>query len=153
MVAINLALNGAAVACADINEEGIDATLTAINELGGDAMSVPVNVGNSAQVRVAMADVYRKKGKISILINCAAIISYTHIEDCTDEEWTKIMQVNIGGYFNCLREIGPFMKKSGGRIVQFFVHRIQWLVFCRAAVYCIEICCYWTDQVHCRILG
>ena len=119
MVAIKLALNGATVACADINEKGIGETLTAINEIGGDAMSVPVNVASSAQVRQAMADVHQEKGKISILINCAAVISYTHIEDCTDEEWTKIMQVNIGGYFNCLREVGPYMKKSGGRIVQF----------------------------------
>ena len=119
MVAIKLALNGATVACADINEKEIGETLTAINELGGDAMSVPVNVASSAQVRQAMVDVHQEKAKISILINCAAVISYTHIEDCTDEEWTKIMQVNIGGYFNCLREVGPYLKKNGGRIVQF----------------------------------
>jgi NAD(P)-dependent dehydrogenase (short-subunit alcohol dehydrogenase family) len=117
-VAITLALNGAAVACADINEPGIDTTLKAISELGGEGFGVSVNVGDSARVRLAMAEVYQRKGKISVLINCAAVISYTHIEDCTDDEWTR-MQVNIGGYFNCLREVGPYMKKSGGRIVQF----------------------------------
>jgi len=47
-VAITLALNGAAVACADINEPGIDTTLKAISELGGEGFGVSVNVGDSA---------------------------------------------------------------------------------------------------------
>lgn len=119
MVAIKLALNGAVAACADLNQAKVEETVRTIKELGGEAFAVLVDVGNSVQVRKAMADVYQKAGKISILVNCAGIVSYTHIEDCSDEEWERIMNVNIGGYFRCLREVSPYMKKSGGRIVQF----------------------------------
>lgn len=118
-IAIKLASNGAIVACADINEKGIEETVEKIKKLGGEAIGVPVNLAESSQVKKAMADVFKKTNKISILINCAAVISFNHIEDCSDEEWEKIMHINIGGYFYCLREVGPYMKKSGGCIVQF----------------------------------
>ncbi len=72
---------------------------------GGKAFFEAVDVGSSSQVKKAMADVYKRAGKISILINCAAVISYNHIEDCSDEEWDRIMGINIGGYFHCLREV------------------------------------------------
>lgn len=118
-IAIKLAMNGALVACADLNEKGIKDVIKMVKDLGGEAFGVTVNIDESSQVKKAMEDVFKKTGKISILINCAAIISYNHIEDCSDEEWDRIMKINITGYFYCLREVGPYMKKSGGKIVQF----------------------------------
>lgn len=119
-VALNLALNGATVACFDINEQGLNETVKMITDKGGNAFGIKMDVGDSSQVKRAMEQVYNKTRKISILVNGAAIISYTPLEDCTDEEWEKIMHVNITGYFYCLREVFPYIKESGnGRIVQF----------------------------------
>lgn len=119
-VSLKLALNGATVACLDINEQGINDTVKMITDKGGKAFGVKVDVGDSFQVKKAMEEVYNKTGKISILVNGAAIISYTPLEKCTDEEWEKIMRVDITGYFYCLREAFPYIIRSGnGRIVQF----------------------------------
>lgn len=119
-IAQKLAINAAIVACVDINQEALEETVDLIKHEGGIAFAVKVDVGDSTQVKNAMAKIFDRTGKISILINCAAIISYNHIEDCSDEEWDRLMNVNIGGYFYCLREVYPYMVKSGGgRIVQF----------------------------------
>ena len=119
-VAIKFARYGATVACIDINEEALNKTVSAIKKEGGKAFSVAIDVGDSAQVKDAMAKVYERTRRITILINCAAIASFNQIENCSDEEWDQIMRVNIGGFFYCLREVHPYMVKSGGgRIVQF----------------------------------
>lgn len=119
-VAKNFAQHGATVACVDIDGAGLNDTVDSIVEDGGKAFALAIDVGDSAKVRDAMAEVYQHAGKITILVNCAAIASFNHIENCTDEEWDQIMRVNIGGFFYCLREVHPYMVKSGGgRIVQF----------------------------------
>lgn len=119
-VAIKLSLNGAIVACVDINDNENQKTVNLIKEAGGEGFSVHTDIGNSKSVKKMMKHVYDKCGKITILINCAAIVKFSPLETCRDEEWDKIIQINLTGQFYCLREVYPYMKKCGnGRIVQF----------------------------------
>lgn len=119
-VALTLARNGAAVACFDINAQGLKETAAQIESFGGRAMPVALDLSDSNRVREAMKAVDANYGGISILINCAAIIDYRSLQETTDDLWFKIMNVNVGGYFFCLREAYPYLKKSGkGRVVQF----------------------------------
>jgi NAD(P)-dependent dehydrogenase (short-subunit alcohol dehydrogenase family) len=119
-VAVLLAKNGAKVACLDINERGLDATVSAIREKGGEAMAIALDLAKSPEVKAAMARTSDAYGGITILVNAAAIINYQPFEETTDELWNTILGVNIGGYFYCLREAYPYLKKSGnGKVVQF----------------------------------
>ncbi|PNH78928.1 SDR family NAD(P)-dependent oxidoreductase [Arthrobacter sp. AFG20] len=117
-VALELARHGAVVACADLNAEGNALTVKEIVEAGGEAFPVHIDISDSASVKQAFADVYEKTGKISILINGAAIARFTQLPECTDEEWDLVMNINLTGAFRCLREAYPYMKESGGRVVQ-----------------------------------
>lgn len=118
-IATKLALNGAVVACADINDQGNQETVDMIKKAGGEAFPVHVDIADSASVKQAMKYIYDKMGKITILVNGAAYIKFSPIETCTDEEWEKVLKVDLTGYFYCLREVYPYMKASGGgRIVQ-----------------------------------
>ena len=113
-IAMKLALNGAVVACADINDQGIQETVDMIKEAGGEAFAVHIDISDSASVKEAMKQVYEKTGKITILINGAAYIKFSPIEACSDEAWEKVIKVDLTGYFYCLREVYPYMKASGG---------------------------------------
>ncbi|MGA2935942.1 MAG: SDR family oxidoreductase [Syntrophobacteraceae bacterium] len=118
-IALELALNGAVVACADIDDAGTQETVSQIKAQGGEAFAVHMNVVDSKSVRDGMKHVSDKIGKIAILINGAALIKFSPIESCTDEEWEEVLKVDLTGYFYCLREVYPFMKAGGGgRIVQ-----------------------------------
>jgi len=118
--AITLAEHGAVVVCLDINEAGLKETAQTIKGAGGKALAIAVNLTDSKQVAAAMKQAYETLGKLTILVNSAAIINYKPVVETSDEDWRRIMDVNIGGYFFCLREAYPYMVKSGGgRIVQF----------------------------------
>lgn len=118
-IATKLALNGAVVACADIDDEGLDETVTRIEKQGGESFAVHMDISDSDQVAQGMADVFDREGKITILVNGAAIIAYDHLLEAEDDVWDRVLRVNLTGYFYCLREVFPYMMKNGGgRIVQ-----------------------------------
>jgi 2-hydroxycyclohexanecarboxyl-CoA dehydrogenase len=118
-IALELALNGACVACADINKAANEETVREIKKQGGDAFPVHIDVSNSGSVKEGMKYVYDKMGKVTILVNGAALNRFSPIETCSDEEWLEVLGVDLNGYFYCLREVYPYMKASGGgRIVQ-----------------------------------
>lgn len=119
-IALTFAREGAAVACMDINEAGAQDTANAIAAGGGKAIALKVDQSDSAQVAEAVKKAFEAFGSITILINCAALINYKPIELTSDEDWHSIMDTNAAGYFYFLREVYPYMKRSGGgRIVQF----------------------------------
>ncbi|MGI6151081.1 MAG: SDR family NAD(P)-dependent oxidoreductase [Christensenellales bacterium] len=119
-IALTFAKEGAMVACMDINEAGALDTVAEITANGGKAIAVKVDQSDSAQVAEAVKKAHEAFGKISILVNCAAAINFKPIQDTSDEDWHRIMNINAAGYFYFLREVYPYMKQNGGgRIVQF----------------------------------
>jgi 2-hydroxycyclohexanecarboxyl-CoA dehydrogenase len=119
-VALKLAQNQAVVACTDINTSGTEETVRMITDQGGTAAGWGMDISNSSAVRGVMKEINERYGKITILVNSAAIISFAHLKDCTDEMWKQVIDVNLTGYFYAMREVYPYMKASGGgRIVNF----------------------------------
>lgn len=119
-IALTFAREGASIACLDVNEEAASTTAAAITAHGGKAIAIAMDQSDSKQVAAAMRKAYEAFGKLTILVNCAAIINYKPIENTSDEDWAKVMNVNASGYFFCLREAYPYLKASGGgSIVQF----------------------------------
>lgn len=118
--AIKLAENGAKVACLDVDKENLKESVNKIKKSGGEAHSYQVDISQSEQVKGVMKEIFSTLGSIDILVNVAAVISFTSLEECSDEEWQRVLDVNLNGYFYCLREVYPYMKESdNGRIVQF----------------------------------
>ena len=115
-IAATLAVNGAAVACADID---LEAAQESADLLDGDAsLAVQVDVADPASVKEMMRTVYEEFGKLTILVNNAGIVRFSQIEECPDEEWDQVLRVDLYGVFYCMREAYPYLVKSGGgRIV------------------------------------
>ncbi len=89
--------------------------------LGGRAASVATDVTDSAQVAKMMKTCLDRFGKIDVLINNAGAVSDNvrkPIWELTDEEWDRVMKVNLTGAFYCAREVSQTMiDQGGGKII------------------------------------
>jgi NAD(P)-dependent dehydrogenase (short-subunit alcohol dehydrogenase family) len=115
-IARRLARAGAAVAVADLDLEG--ATEVA-QSIGGGSFALPIDITRSDSVNAAVAEVLSRTGRIDVLVNNAGIAGRTApIWELTDDDWQRIIAVNMTGVFNCCRAVLPHMRtRRYGRIV------------------------------------
>lgn len=116
MIARQLTSAGARVALADID---IDAASAAAEEIGGGAFALALDVRSPEQVNEVVMKVIDSAGSIEILVNNAGIAGKADpIWEQTDEDWRRVMAINIDGPFYLCRAVLPFMRAQGyGRIV------------------------------------
>lgn len=117
-IALTLARQGAQVVVADINLDGVQETVNAIKEAGGEAFGVELNVTSWESIHAMVEQVVRSLGRIDILVNNAGISQKVTVEDMTLEDITRIFNVNMFGLFLCTQAVLETMKKQKyGRIV------------------------------------
>jgi 2-keto-3-deoxy-L-fuconate dehydrogenase len=112
-VALTLAKQGATVFLADLNAENATTAVDEIIKNGGAAEAVVLNVALQNDVIAAFA----KIEKVDILVNCAGISNIGNAENTSEADFDKVYNVNVKGTYNCLHAAIPFMKKSGGAII------------------------------------
>src|SRR4029077_19490429 len=115
-IARRLARAGATIAVADLNREGAQAVATSI---GGESFAVSINISRSDSVNQAVAGVLKQRGQIDILVNNAGLGGKAApLWEQTDEDWQRIIAVNMTGVFNCCRAVITHMRgRKYGRIV------------------------------------
>ena len=114
-----LARGGARVVAGDINLPGAEETVALVKQDGGEALahSVDVSSATSVEAMVQMA-LSRYGGRVDILVNNAGLWRLTPTEETSEEEWDRIVNVNMKGTFLCCRAVIPIMRKQGrGHIV------------------------------------
>jgi len=99
---------GAIVVIVDVNAEG---GAKAAEQLGIDFLQVDLT--QSDQVAKLAADVRSKYGRIDIAFNNAGIAVNVPSEECTDEDWHKVIDINLSAVFYCCREFGKMMLSQG----------------------------------------
>ncbi len=110
-----LADEGAKVAVTDIADEKGREVVKEINKNGGEAEYYHLDVAKEDDVKECFRKVKDKFGKIDVLVNNAGIAGPdkpTHEID--EEEWNKLMGVNVNGVFLCTKHAIPYMKEAGG---------------------------------------
>jgi 3-oxoacyl-[acyl-carrier protein] reductase len=115
-IARRLAGAGATVAVADIDLQGAHRVA---ESLSGGAFPVHADVSQRASVKQAVRKVLDRTGRIDILVNNAGIAGRAApVWEQTDEDWDRILAVNLTGVFNFCRAVVPHMRSRGyGRIV------------------------------------
>lgn len=116
VIAQRLASAGARVALADID---FDAAAVAAAKIGGQAFPIALDVTDPAQVSEAVNRVVSTAGSLEILVNNAGIAGKAApIWEQSDEDWHRVMAINIHGPFYLCRAVLPLMRAQGyGRIV------------------------------------
>lgn len=106
---------GAKVVLCDILDEQGGQVEAEINELGGDALYVHLDVSSEADWQNAVQTAVSRYGRLDILVNNAAIvIQKAAIEERTAEEWDRIFEVNAKGVFLGTKYAIPEMRRAGG---------------------------------------
>jgi NAD(P)-dependent dehydrogenase (short-subunit alcohol dehydrogenase family) len=108
-----LAGEGAAVVVADVDDAGAQAVADAIVAHGDNAVAVGCDVTKRDEVDAMVAEAARL-GPIGVLVLSAAVESLVPIVDLTDDEWQRVLDVNLKGPFLCMRAAIPHMVEAGG---------------------------------------
>ncbi len=116
-----LAKEGARIVVADIQEEEARKVASDIQREGGEAVAVPVDVVSVEKTRSMAEAALQRYGRIDVLVNNAALYSVIKkkpFSEISEEEWDRVMAVNLKGLFLCAKAVYPAMKKQGkGKII------------------------------------
>jgi NAD(P)-dependent dehydrogenase (short-subunit alcohol dehydrogenase family) len=110
-----LAREGAKVAVTDVLDKEGEKLVEKIKKKGGKAEYWHLDVTKESEVENVFSQVAKKFGKIDGLVNNAGILGANKPTDkITEEEWDKVMAVNVKGSFFCTKHVIPYMRKAGG---------------------------------------
>jgi len=118
-IAERLARAGALVAVNYLQrQDAAEETLAGIRALGGQAELCRFDVANGAEVSAALQNIVDRHGKLDILVNNAGLALDNLLLRLKEEEWERVMQVNLKGVFLCTKAAARFMvRQRSGRIV------------------------------------
>ncbi|MEA4854154.1 MAG: SDR family NAD(P)-dependent oxidoreductase [Christensenella sp.] len=80
-------------------------------------LPIGVDVTNGGAIREMVSFVVQKWGYIDILVNNAGVTSTKQIFDMTDEDFDRVIRINLSGPFKCTREVAKIMRQHGGSII------------------------------------
>jgi len=117
--ALALAEAGADVALVDLAGASTDAVVDEIRALGRRAMAVACDITRSQEVEAAISGVLAEFGGLDIVLNNAGICIHQPAETMTDEQWLRVINVDLNGVYFIARAAGRAMiaRGCGGRIV------------------------------------
>jgi len=105
------AAQGARVAVADIDPAAADATVGVLP--GDEGLAVEMDVASTDSVRKGVERAISCFGHLDILVNNAGFVTYTTVDDCSEEVWDRILAVNLKGTFFCAQAAAGHMKDRG----------------------------------------
>lgn len=115
---LTFAREGAEIVIPEVNIANAEAAAAEIQALGRKCKVIETDVSNGESVRAMVRQTLEAFGRIDILVNNAGIFSYTRIDACTEEEWDRMMAVNLKGPFLCAQAVMETMKtQRSGRII------------------------------------
>jgi 3-oxoacyl-[acyl-carrier protein] reductase len=118
-IALKFASEGCDVVVNALHIEGAEKVAKEIKSMGRKSLAIAADVADSVEVNEMVGRTIREFGKIDILVNNAGGISGdAKIEDTTEEEWDRVINVNLKGQFLCCKAVVPHMKKKKyGKII------------------------------------
>jgi len=112
--AILFAKEGAKVVIVDWATEGGEETLKMVKEAGGEALFVRADVSKTEDVKKMIQTAVDTYGKLDVLYNNAAIAPYEPLLESTEENWEKVISINLKGIWLGMKYAIPEMLKAGG---------------------------------------
>jgi 3-oxoacyl-[acyl-carrier protein] reductase len=107
---------GAAVALCDVRADAVEGALASL-DAGGAASGHVVDVTRREQVDAMVADVRRRHGRIDVLVNNAGITLDARLQKMTDDQFDKVIAVNLKGTYNCAQAVVDTMVEQGSGVI------------------------------------
>lgn len=116
--ALAFAREGAGVAVADVSEQGNQETALLIEGLGGRALAVRCDVTRAEDVKAGLDKTVETFGRLDFAFNNAGVEQpIMPAADLTEEEWDRIVGIDLRGVFLCMKYEIPLMLKQGGGVI------------------------------------
>lgn len=113
-----LAADGLKVVAADYDKDAADKLVGDIHQTGGDALAVHVDVGDKQSVAKMVQQTLTKYGEMDYLLNGAGVMTRMAVVDLPEEEWDRVLRINLKGTFLCAQAVAKHMiPKRQGRII------------------------------------
>jgi meso-butanediol dehydrogenase / (S,S)-butanediol dehydrogenase / diacetyl reductase len=113
-----LAKVGMQVVVADMKQQACDDYAAKINATGGNAMGVAVDVTESKSILTMVEKVISAYGQIDVLVNNAGVVVIAPLIEYTEEDFDRVLRVNLKGAFLCAKAVVPHMiERKNGRII------------------------------------
>lgn len=116
-ISLLFAQQGAIVCILDIDGEGAESVVKQIEADQGKVYFQPCNVADQQAVNAAVQAIVHRYSYIDILVNNAGISHIGTAESTTEEDFDRLLTVNVKGTYNCLNQVLPVMKSKGGAIL------------------------------------
>jgi NAD(P)-dependent dehydrogenase (short-subunit alcohol dehydrogenase family) len=119
VTALSFASEGANLVLTDINGAGMEEILGRVSSKGVRVKALAADVTRRRDVEKLFADANDFLGKIDILVTCAGgYHAYAKFEEITEDEWDRVIEVNLKSVYLCCKAVIPYMKSGGwGRII------------------------------------
>jgi 2-keto-3-deoxy-L-fuconate dehydrogenase len=115
-ISLRFAVNGAAVRILDLNQKDAEATSQLIREAGGKGSAHACDVTDQQQVKSTFEELFRSE-RIHVLVNNAGISHIGTVESTSEEDFERVLRVNVKGFYNCMFAIVGHMKANGGGVI------------------------------------
>jgi NAD(P)-dependent dehydrogenase (short-subunit alcohol dehydrogenase family) len=130
------AREGASVVVADVNESAGKDLVLQIASAGGRVLFERADVTSAAECRRVVERTVAEFGRIDVLFNNAGIIRRAAITELSEEDWDRVMDVNVKSIYLLSREVIPIMAKAGGGSIVNTASGWGLAAGAKAAVYC-----------------
>lgn len=115
--ALLFAKEGAKVVVADINEKNGIETVEEIKRNGGEGLFVKLDASNKEHTKQMVKETLEKYGRIDVLISNAGIVQDALLTKMTEEQWDRVIDVNLKGSFNCIQAVADTMIQQGKGVI------------------------------------
>ncbi len=115
--AIHLASAGYQIAIVDIDVEGMARTLQSIEAAGGEGRSFRIDVRDTHELGEMVREIVTTAGSPSLLVNVAGVGVAATVLETSDEDWSRVLEVNLTGPFLLTRAILPLMLDRGSGVI------------------------------------
>lgn len=109
-----LAREGASVMITDILDEVGEKLAVELQGEGFEVEYLHLDVSQETEWQDVVQRTEQRFGQVTILVNNAGIVTYSDVENCTNEEWNRVIAINQTGTFLGMQAVVPAMKRSGG---------------------------------------
>jgi len=111
------AAEGAKVVVCDLERNGVDEVVSQIIAAGGQAIGFTVNVTDKASIAAMVKGVTAKHGRIDVLVNNAGIVDDAMFRKMSDEQFERVIDINLKGTYNCARAVVDIMIAQNAGVI------------------------------------
>ena len=115
--ALKFATEGAKVVVCDLDLKAVDEVVAQIVSAGGKATGFMVNVTDKASIAAMVRGVMDKYGRIDVLVNNAGIVDDALFRKMTDEQFERVIDINLKGTYNCARAVVDVMLAQNSGVI------------------------------------